>query len=84
MDKIGKPLPCAASIAMANPVIGDHVQMTNHIWSSSIAEMKRRLGLDRLVIINDFEAIALSLTALGPADCGRSLRAKRSVVDHAG
>jgi len=62
------PLPADCAIAMANPVIGDWVKMTNHNWAFSIAAMRASLGVDRLLILNDFTALALSLPALGPAD----------------
>ena len=59
-----QPRPVAASIAIANPVLGDHVQMTNHSWSFSIRGMQRSCGFEQFVVLNDFKAIALSLPAL--------------------
>lgn len=64
----GKPPPAWCAIGIANPVVSDHVQMTNHHWSFSIAEVKRRLGLGRFLVINDFTALALSLPALSGDD----------------
>ena len=61
------PRPRWCAIGIANPVIGDHVQMTNHRWSFSTAEMQRALGLDRLLVINDFTALALALPFLPPS-----------------
>ncbi len=58
------PTPRWGSIGIANPIVGDHVQMTNHHWSFSISEVQKSLGLDRLLVINDFTALALSLPAL--------------------
>lgn len=63
-----KSIPSACAIGIANPVTDDRVQMTNHHWSFSISELQRELGLQRLMVINDFTALALSLPALGPAD----------------
>ena len=63
-----QPRPAAACIAIANPVLGDHVQMTNHSWSFSIREMQRSFGFKQLVVLNDFKAIALSLPALPIGD----------------
>ena len=62
-EEDGAP-PRAAALAVASPVIGDIVQFTNHPWSFSIAELKRRLGLDRLIVINDFTANALAVPRL--------------------
>jgi glucokinase len=55
-----------AAIAIANPVDGDTVSMTNHHWSFSIAEMREQLGLDTLVVVNDFTALAMALPHLAP------------------
>jgi glucokinase len=41
--------------------------MTNHPWAFSISQLQRELGLARLVVLNDFTALALSLPALGAA-----------------
>lgn len=60
----GLPTPRSCGIGIANPITGDRVQMTNHHWSFSIRELEREIGADRLVVINDFEAVALSLPAL--------------------
>ncbi|STE84665.1 glucokinase [Escherichia coli] len=43
-------------IAIACPITGDWVAMTNHTWAFSIAEMKKNLGFSHLEIINDFTA----------------------------
>jgi len=53
-----------AAIAIANPVEGDEVSMTNHCWSFSIAALKAELGLDTLLVVNDFAALAMSLPHL--------------------
>lgn len=56
--------PRAAAIAVASPVAGDDVRMTNHVWSFSIEATRRRLQLETLQVINDFVAIALGLPHL--------------------
>jgi glucokinase len=60
--------PDAAAFAVASPVIGDRIAMTNHRWSWSIDAVRRALGLDRLLVINDFAATALALSLLGEND----------------
>jgi glucokinase len=60
--------PAAAGIGVAAVVAGDRVTMTNGSWSFSIAELERALGLERCLVINDFTALALSLTELQPSD----------------
>ena len=63
-----KERPPACAIGIANPILGDLVQMTNHHWSFSISELQRGLGFQRLRVINAFTALALSLPALQAAD----------------
>ena len=55
-----------AALAMANPVDGDLVSMTNHSWSFSIEAMRRFFGFDTLLIVNDFTALAMALPHLSP------------------
>jgi glucokinase len=60
--------PRSACIAVAGPVNDDEVRLTNHSWSFSVRELAASLGIERLRLINDFEAIALALPVLGGAD----------------
>ena len=55
-----------AAIAIANPVEGDQVRMTNYPWQFSIEQMRQRLGFESLVVVNDFTALAMSLPRLAP------------------
>ena len=57
-----------AVIAIANPVDGDAIRMTNHHWAFSIAAARRELGLDTLLVVNDFTALAMSLPSLQADD----------------
>jgi glucokinase len=68
LQRTGRALPPACAIAIANPVLGDRVAMTNHHWAFSIAELKAQLGLHELLVVNDFTALALALPALGPGE----------------
>ena len=58
--------PREAAFGIANPVTGDEVRMTNHSWCFSQSALKASLGLQRLVVINDFTALALALPLLTP------------------
>jgi len=51
-------------IAIACPVPGDWVKMTNHTWEFSIEELTKALGLNWLGVINDFASVAYSLPFL--------------------
>ena len=57
-----------AAVAIANPVDGDQVRMTNYHWQFSIEDMRVRLGFDTLVVVNDFTALAMALPKLTSAD----------------
>jgi glucokinase len=59
--------PREACVAVACPVVGDHIAMTNHVWSFSASATRQALGLARLIFINDFTALALSLLHLPAA-----------------
>ncbi|MEM9291924.1 MAG: glucokinase [Acidobacteriota bacterium] len=59
------PAPRRAAFAVATPITGDRVRLTNREWSFSTRQLQRRLGLDHLTVINDFTALALALPYLG-------------------
>ncbi len=56
-----------AALGVANPVHGDFLRMTNHHWEFSIEALRRELGLDSLLVLNDFATLALALPLL-PSD----------------
>src|SRR5579884_4423475 len=72
------PQPRVGAIALASPITGDRVRMTNHSWSFSIEELRKRIGLDRLLVINDFTARRLRcrLSAAASAMTGGARPAK--------
>jgi glucokinase len=53
-----------AAVAIANPVAGDQVRMTNYHWQFSIEQMRQRLNFDNLVVVNDFTALAMAVPTL--------------------
>ena len=53
-----------AAVAIANPVEGDSVRMTNYHWQFSIEQMRERLQFDTLVVVNDFTALAMAVPRL--------------------
>ncbi|WP_119388328.1 glucokinase [Taklimakanibacter lacteus] len=58
----------AAAIDVAGPVTGEEFPLTNRDWIVSRTKLKAALHCQRLVILNDFEALALSLPHLGRDD----------------
>ncbi|MDR6422544.1 bifunctional transcriptional regulator/glucokinase [Paraburkholderia phenoliruptrix] len=72
-----------AAIAIANPVDGDQVSMTNHDWTFSIEATRRALGFDTLLVVNDFTALAMALPGLTDAQrvqVGGGTRRPNSVI----
>ncbi|HXO01287.1 MAG TPA: glucokinase [Stellaceae bacterium] len=67
-DRGGLPRPRKGALAIASPVVGDEVRMTNHPWAFSISALRARLGFQRLEVINDFTAQALALPHLKDGD----------------
>jgi glucokinase len=53
-----------ACVAIACPISGDKVSMTNHSWTFSIKDVKAKLALDGFYVINDFTANAMCLPHL--------------------
>jgi glucokinase len=68
LQKIGRAAPPWCAIGIANPITGDHIQMTNCHWQFSISALKQAFGFERLVVINDFTALALALPTLAASD----------------
>lgn len=58
----------AAALAVASPVAGDAVTLTNHPWSFSISALRRDLRIEHLAVINDFTANALAVPHLKPEE----------------
>ncbi|MFL2845760.1 MAG: ROK family protein [Candidatus Puniceispirillaceae bacterium] len=50
----------AVSIALAAPIFGDYVNVTNNHWQFSKSELFERIPTERVLFINDFVAQALA------------------------
>jgi len=53
-----RPVPKNAAIAIAGPVNGETVRMTNNSWVLHTGRLDDQLGLDHVTLINDFGAVA--------------------------
>jgi glucokinase len=75
--------PRAATLAVAGPVDGEEVVLTNRTsWRFRRGELARRFGFTRLRVVNDFEAVAWALPRLGAAETrplGRPLQPREGV-----
>ncbi|WP_309086322.1 glucokinase [Chelativorans sp.] len=58
-------IPRSAVLAVAGPVNGDQIDLTNCHWVVRPREMMAKLGFSDIVVLNDFEAQALAVVALG-------------------
>lgn len=62
-----------AAVAIANPIEGDWIKMTNSTWAFSIEKVRAEFGFEVFLMVNDFTALAMSLPSLPPAytrQCG--------------
>ena len=62
------PAPACGVFAVATPLAGDHIALTNNSWNFSAATTRRALKLERLVFLNDFTALALAVPQLSAGD----------------
>lgn len=58
--------PRVGALAVAAPVTGDRIRLTNLGWEFSVETLQDALALDRLVVVNDFTAVAMALPWLPP------------------
>ncbi|MGF1543557.1 MAG: glucokinase [Parvularculaceae bacterium] len=60
--------PKSACFAVAGPVTDEAIAFTNSPWVLKPTEIKPLLELQRLVVVNDFEAQAAGVSSLGEGD----------------
>lgn len=60
--------PRRAALGVATTVTGDKVAFTNRPWAFSVSDLKKRLGVQHLAVLNDFEAMAFALPDLQSND----------------
>jgi len=79
-----KKQPKDGFFAIAAPLDnGDRVKMMNYKWDFSIKEVADKAGLDRLKVINDFEAVANAIKFLKKGDyykLGRGVAVKKMPI----
>lgn len=72
LDELGEgERPRRGVFAVAGPVTGDRVRLTNRDWDFSLEATRGELGLESLLAVNDFAALALALPALAGQDLRR-------------
>jgi glucokinase len=60
--------PRTATFAVAGPIAGEEVALTNRAWRFRRSDFAKRFGFSQLRVLNDFEAVAWALPCLGDAD----------------
>jgi glucokinase len=63
--QLGRPLPDAAGIAVAGPIQGEVLKLTNNPWVIRPAWIRKKLGVERYALVNDFGAVAHAVAQLG-------------------
>jgi glucokinase len=61
----GRPLPRAIAIAIAGPIQGKALKLTNNPWVIRPDLIPERMGADELQLVNDFGAVAHAVAHLG-------------------
>ncbi|MDT8758383.1 glucokinase [Sphingomonas psychrotolerans] len=67
-ETLGRPLPKAAAIAVASPVGGEVIKLTNNPWIIRPALIPERLGAETWTVVNDFAAIGHAVAQLSDSD----------------
>lgn len=65
LDTLPGIVPRHGAVAVANPIEGDWVRMTNRDWTFSIQGAQRQLKLSTLLVVNNFTALAMALPRVG-------------------
>jgi glucokinase len=63
---LGRSPPNAAALAVAAPIEGDVIKMTNSPWTIRPEFVAEELGLERHLLINDFGAVGHAVAHAGP------------------
>jgi glucokinase len=58
----------SACFGIAGPILGDTAQLTNADWGIDGPEIAERLGLDRIELLNDLQAMAYAVPVLNASE----------------
>jgi len=67
-EESGAPLPKNAALAVAAPIEGEILRFMNSDWRIERRTLGADLGLDQLLLLNDFGAVAHAVSVLEPDD----------------
>ena len=68
LSELGSPELSGVCIAAAGPVSQGELRMTNIAWVISVAGLRKRLGVETALLINDLQAFGYALEVLGSED----------------
>src|SRR5205085_4678665 len=60
--------PLSGVMAIAGPIDGDNIALTNRAWRFRLSELAGAFGFSALEAINDFEAVAWAVPGLAEED----------------
>ncbi|MCH9638490.1 MAG: glucokinase [Betaproteobacteria bacterium] len=66
--KLSTSASITACFAIAGPVVGQKIKMTNLPWQIDSTEIKSEFSMSSVQLLNDFEAAALAIEILSPED----------------
>jgi glucokinase len=64
--RLGRDLPRAAALAVACPVMGETLKLTNNPWVIRPGALRQELGVEAVTLVNDFGAVGHAVAALEP------------------
>ncbi len=67
-SRMGSGLPPNLAMAFAGPVDGETLKLTNNPWRIRRDQLASELKLDRLLVVNDFGAVAHAVAETGVGD----------------
>ena len=76
------PLPRATGIAVASPIGGDVIKLTNNPWIIRPALINERLDVDRWTLVNDFGAVGHAVAQVPDRDFIHLCGPDRPLPDH--
>jgi glucokinase len=80
-DLQGEPLPRAAAIAIAGPIHGDVLKLTNNPWVIRPALIREKLGVETYTLVNDFGAVAHAVARCDAAHLRHMFGPERGLPD---
>ena len=77
-----EPLPRATGIAVASPIGGDVIKLTNNPWIIRPALINERLDVERWTLVNDFGAVGHAVAQVPDRDFIHLCGPDRPLPDH--